>query len=460
MRIPSFVRKKMSAIARAPVSAFVVPVIAWSPLPSLAQQVAQAVDDGDRYSIHGQVTYIWQGKPGFNAEYSGDHSLLASREHGYTFSGTLFLGARLWRGAELYFNPEVVQGRTISNVQGLGGPTNGEMQKTSGPNLTLYAARAFLRQSFDLGGDDQKIASVANQVAGRARSRRVVVTIGNLAANDIFDRNDYAGDPRGEFLNWSLLTHAAWDFPADARGYTWGGAVEWYRDAWAVRAGRFEQPRWPNQLPLDARLSRHYGDQIEIEHDHAIAGQPGKVLMMGFHGRAVMARYSDALALADANANASVPSLDAVRTREHDKTGVGIDVQQALTNGIGVFARAMHADGRTETYAFSEVDRSASAGLSTRGSRWGRADDTVGMALAVNQLSSLHRDYLARGGLGFFLGDGALDYRSEHIFEAYYAMRIAKGTRLSLDWQRIGNPGYNRARGPGEAVSMRIHAEF
>lgn len=447
----------MIAFARVPASVFVA-TLACSPLPSLARQETQAADDGDRFSIHGQATYIWQGKPGFRAEYSGDHSLLATREHGYTFSGTLFLGARLWRGAEVYFNPEVVQGRTISNVQGLGGPTNGEMQKSSGPNLTLYSARAFLRQTIDLGGSDRTVGSAANQMAGTAKRRRVVVTVGNLAANDIFDRNDYAGDPRGQFLNWSLLTHAAWDFPADARGYTWGGALEWYRDAWVLRVGRFEQPKWPNQLPLDSNLSRHHGDQIEIEHDHAIAGQPGKVLLLGFHGRATMARYSDALALADTTG--ATPSLDAVRTREHDKTGIGVDVQQAITGDVGVFARTMHADGRTETYAFSEVDRSASAGVSIKGSRWGRADDTIGVAFAVNQLSSLHREYLARGGLGFFLGDGALDYRSERILEGYYALRVAKGTHLSLDWQRIESPGYNHARGPVQAVSARLHAEF
>lgn len=457
MRISSVLRKRIVASACVSVGALALPLACW-PSTSLAQQAAPSNDDGDGFSIHGQATYVYQRKAGFDAAYSGDHSLLATRENTYTFSGTLFLGARLWRGAEVYFNPEVVQGRPMSGVQGLGGPTNGEMQKISGSNLTLYAARGFVRQRFDLGGDDQKVGSGANQMAGTVKSRRVVVTVGNLATNDIFDRNDYAGDPRGQFLNWSLLTHAAWDFPADARGYTWGGAVEWYHDAWAVRAGRFEQPKWPNQLPLDSRLSRHYGDQVEIEHDHAIAGQAGKVLLMGFHGRAVMARYSDALRLADATGG--VPSLDAVRTREHDKAGFGIDVQQAIRSDLGVFARAMHADGRTETYAFSEVDSSASAGISIKGGRWGREDDTLGLALAVNRISSLHREYLARGGLGFFLGDGALDYRSERIFETYYALRIAKGTHVSLDWQRIDNPGYNHARGPVQVVSARVHAEF
>ena len=414
--------------------------------------------DGERVSLHGQSTYVWQRKPAFDAAYTGNHSLLPTRELGYTFSGTLFLGVRLWRGGEVYFNPEVTQGRSISNVQGLGGPTNGEMQKTSGPRLTLYAARGFFRQRFDLGGDDQEAVAAANQLAGTIKSRRIVVTLGNLAANDIFDRNDYAGDPRGQFLNWSLITHAAWDFPADARGYTWGGAVEWYHDAWAVRAGRFEQPKWPNQLPLDSHLSSHYGDQVEIEHDHVIAGRPGKVLVLGFHGRAVMARYSDALALSDASGD--VPSLDLVRTREHDKTGVGIDVQQAVGRDAGIFFRAMQADGKTEVDAFSEVDRSVSGGVSLKGTRWGRPDDVFGAALAINALSPLHREYLARGGLGFFLGDGALDYRNERIVELYYALRVARNTRISLDWQHIDNPGYNHARGPVQALGARFHAEF
>lgn len=405
-----------------------------------------------------QATYVWQDKHPFAAAYSGANSLSPYRETSYSFTTTAALGWRPWAGGELYFNPEAAQGVPLSNLTGLGGFTNGEMARTSGPSLTFYRARLFLRQTWGMGGDQEAVESDANQLAGSVDKRRWVLTAGNLSVTDLFDDNAYSHNPRTQFLNWSLMTHGAYDFAADARGYSWGVALEWYYDDWAVRAGRFIQPRQPNQQKLDTRIFQHYGDQVEVEHGHVIGGQPGRVRFLAFRNRAGMSRFADALELAASTGG--VPDINAVRTGEKVKYGVGLNVEQAVSPNVGLFARTSWADGRTETYAFTEIDRSLSGGLVVKGSAWGRTQDSLGFGFARNSLSRSHREYLAKGGLGFFIGDGRLNYRAETIVEAFYNLNLTKAVWITLDWQRIQNPAYNADRGPVNVASVRLHTEF
>jgi hypothetical protein len=411
----------------------------------------------EAWNAHFQTTYIWQTKPSFPALYTGDFSLRPEREKAYTFSATAAFGWRPWRGGELYFDPELVQGVPLSELRGLGGFPNGEQQKTSGPNPTLYRARLFLRQTWNHGGEKEAVESDANQLAGMVDKRRVVVTAGNLAVIDIFDNSAFAHDPRTQFLNWALFAHGAYDFAADARGYSWGAAIEYYYDDWAIRAGRFMQPAESNGLPLDTRIFTHYGDQVELEHAHTIGDQPGKLRFLAFRNKANMGGFRDALA--NAPNNGGVPDVSLVR-KERVKYGFGINAEQNLTPDIGIFARASWNDGASETFSFTEIERSLSAGAVMKGRAWNRGDDTVGIAFVRNGLSSAHRDYLAAGGHGAFIGDGKLNYRPESIVEAYYSVNVAKHAWVTLDYQRIANPAYNADRGPVNVGSMRLHAQY
>ena len=416
---------------------------------------AQEADEEKRWDARFQATYVWQQKPSFKAAYSGPNSLSPDREKAYTFSSTAYLGWRPASGLEIWFNPEVVQGVAFSGLHGLGGFPNGEQQKVSGPNPTFYRSRLFLRKTWALGGEDLPVEAEANQFAMTTKQQRLVLTTGNLAVTDVFDPNSYTHDARTQFMNWTFLTHGAFDFAADARGYSWGAALEYYRNDWAFRAGRFMQPIESNGLELDTRIARHYGDQIEIEHAHQLAGRPGQTRLLLFRNHARMGAFDDALA----SAAGGIPDLAAVR-RDQSKRGVGFAFEQEVRDDIGVFARASRHDGRTETYAFTEIDQSISAGVSIKGRAWSRAQDTLGMAVAANGLSQSHQRYLAAGGLGAFLGDGALNYGRERIGEIYYSLHLARRAWLSLDYQRIINPGYNRDRGPVSVASARMHLEF
>lgn len=418
---------------------------------------AQDMPEPERYNAKFQATYLWQTKPSFAAAYSGVNSLLPTAEKSYSFTSTAFLGLRLARDTELYFNPEVVQGVAMSGLTGLGGLTNSELQKTSGPNSKVYRARLFVRQTWNQGGERESLVSDMNQLAGSHDKNRVVLTAGNLAASDIFDLNAYAHDGRAQLMNWSFFTHGAYDFAADARGYSWGAALEYFHDSWAVRAGRFMQPRESNGLALDRSLSRHYGDQLEFEKAYSLAGQPGKARLLFFRNQAVMGGFDDALA----HAAGGVPSIEPVR-KLRSKRGLGINLEQSLNDNAGVFARLARSDGASEAYAFAEIDRSLSLGVNVKGAGWGRAQDTLALAFARNGLSGSHQAFLAAGGNGYFVGDGRLNYRPESIVEGYYSigLGVLQRTAISLGAQYIRNPAYNADRGPVRVMSVRLHTEF
>lgn len=411
----------------------------------------------ENWNFSYQSTYIWQQKQPFRVRYTGPNSLVPSRETSYSFTATAFAGYRPWTDGELYFDPELIQGKTLSNMTGLGGFPNGELAKASGSSPVAYVARLFLRQTWNLGGKSGDVESSPNQLAGSLSSRRLVLTMGKLSIIDIFGNNAYSSDPRTAFFNGALTTYGAFDYAANSRGYTMGAALEYYRDEWAVRLGRFMQPKEPNQMALDGNLIAHYGEEVEIEHDHTLGKLPGKISLLAFRNRAKMSSYLDAIAYAATHGG--VPDLNAVRTRDRVKTGLGIDLEQSVSPDLGLFARISHGDGQTETYAFTEIDSSVSGGVSLKGSNWGRQADTLGLALARNGLSAAQQAYLGLGGLGYFIGDGALSYKPETAFESYYSMNVGRGAFLSLDFQRIANPGYNADRGIVSVWGLRLHVE-
>jgi high affinity Mn2+ porin len=424
-----------------------------------AAGAAEEVSTPESWNLHFQSTYVVQHKDGFFAPYSGPQSLLPVPERAYTLSATAYLGARPWRGGEVYVNPEAIQGRTLSSLFGLAGVQNGELQKNSGVVMRGYWARAFLRQTFNLGGEQLHVDEAPNQLAGNYDTQRVVLTVGKITQTDLFEKSSYANDPRSQFLNWALITHGAWDYAADARAYTIGAAAELYWGDWAIRGGRFMEPVEANGKYLDYRIMRHHGDQLEIEHDHKIGALPGAVRVMFFRNVANAGSYRDAIDAA--NLTGGVPDVTSVR-KNSAKTGFGLSFEQSVTEDVGVFARGSNCDCKVEEYAFTEIDNIVSAGASIKGSRWSRGKDTVGIGFASSGLNRDHRDYLAAGGLGGFLGDGQLPrYARERVIEAYYNLRIAKGAYFTLGYQEITNPGYNAdRRGPVRIVGARLHLEL
>ena len=254
--------------------------------------------DESRFVARAQMTYAWTRKFGFDAPYTGPQSLVTHPESSYTLSFTGYLGTRLWEGAEFYVDPEAFQAHPLSNLFGLAGIQNGELQKASGVEIRAYLARAFVRQSFDFGGESREVPAGFNQLATHYDRRRLVFTVGKSPLTDFFERSSYANDPRTQFMNWALITYGAYDYAADARGYDIGAIAELYWDDWGVprRPWHGTHRRQRSLAPLQS-LPRH-GDQVEIEHDHVLHGQPGAVRFLAYRNLANAGNYRESVALA------------------------------------------------------------------------------------------------------------------------------------------------------------------
>jgi hypothetical protein len=431
-------------------AAFASFVLCGTPLPFAT---VHAAEEERGVELHAQATYVRQGKPGFQAQYDGPKSFVRERAYGYSFTATAFLGANFGGGWEGYFNPELSQGVPLSSLQGLGGFNNGESQRASGDVLRGYRARAFARKTWNIDGELDERESAANQVRTRYAARRFVLTAGNLAVLDIFDAVDYSRDPRTQFLNWGSLTYGAWDYPADSRGYTWGAVAEYITPAGSIRAGRFLMPVESNGLTLNRNFTTHYGDAIELERPVRLGERKAVLRALAFHNRVNAGAYRDAF-------NVASPPDVTVARRIQGKSGVGASAQVELAPDVGAYVRAGWNDGKTESYAFTEIDRSLASGVLFKGARWRRAEDSAGIAGYVNGLSKDHRDYLAAGGQGFFLADGRLSYSAEKIVEVFYSLGVLRGIWLTANFQRVTNPGYNRDRGPAQVYNLRAHVEF
>jgi hypothetical protein len=427
------------------------------------------------WNAYGQLTDIWTLKAAFPAKYTlpGFQSLSPHQELSFTETATFYIGARLWKDAEVYFVPEIIAEKPLSGLHGLGGAIqNFELQKNGKTVPLPYLSRAYLRQTFQLGGsghDDTE--SNPMQLARVDDKRRIVVTLGNFSVIDFFDKNTFSGDLRRSYLNMAFLTYGAYDFAADARGYTWGLMAEMYWDDWAFRLGRFAPPKAPNQLPIDFHVYKFYGDQVEIEHDHTILGHPGAVRVLGYRNQENMGRFDDAIAAFHGGAVAKnctqfnygamtdAPDLCFVR-KTNQKLGIGLNLEQEITPDLGVFFRGMYSDGRTEVYSFTSTDQSLSIGAVARGTPWHRVGDTVGVGWGQGWISKSHAAYLGLGGIDGFIGDGRIHQASEEVFEIYYSASLGSSAWFSLDYQRIWNPAYNSDRGPVDIFGARAHVEF
>ena len=380
---------------------------------------AQPVDAGpEQWAIHGQSTYVWAYQPAFRSSYEGAHSLPAAANGRETFDLTIFGGVRPWQGAEIWVNPEIDQGFGLGNTFGVAGYLSGEAYKLGATDPYARLARAFFRQTIDLGGESETIDPGANQLGGTQSANRVVVTIGKFPLTDMFDANKYAHDPRADFLNWSLLDLGTFDYAADSWGSTYGAAVEWYQGRWTARVGAFDLTNVPNSAYLNVPLLRQDQYVAELEERHMLWGQPGKLRALYWISFGNLGTYNDALALGAATGQ--TPATADVRHWQ-SKYGAGFNLEQQIAPDLGVFARAGWSQGSVEEDEFTDINQSASIGLSLTGGRWGRPNDTVGLAGVVNQISHAGKAYLAAGGLGGIIGDGQLSKAGpEQIVETYY----------------------------------------
>ena len=413
----------------------------------------------ENWNLYYQATSIGDYHGTFYAPYSGPLSLRDTPEYDVSLTTTLFFAARLFeQNTYLVFDPEIAGGKGFSGVDGLANPPNGEIPRVASPTPTPYIARAFIQHDFGFGGEKEHAESDENTLAGDRPMNRYSIVAGRFSMSDYFDGNDYSHDPRTQFMAWGVMYNGAWDYPADTRGYTWGIVQEVHTRNWSFRYGIAAMPKVANGSQLDRRLFRDHGQVIEAERRYSIRKRSGAIRVMPYWNRADMGNYAEALKLGEESG--TTPSVIATRRVGTLKYGIGINVQQAITSDIGFFTRLGWNDGKTESFAFTAIDRLAGGGAQVKGTRWHRKNDVVATSFTAGGISGVHAEYLAHGGLDFLIGDGTLSYDPEMVWESYYSARLIPGFYGSFDVQRDYNPAYNHDRGPVTIYSVRLHIEL
>jgi hypothetical protein len=407
-----------------------------------------------------QFTYIGQRLIAFPAAYSGPNSLKSTGDQQATDTYGLYFGSRLTRRLQAYLDLEMARGSAVSHATGLGGLTNGDVIREGTVNLGMgpYVARAYLRYLLPLGPAGAETVPAErgmDHFPGPEPATRLEIKAGKLALTDDFDQNRYANSARLQFMNWGLFNATAWDYAADTRGYTFGVLAAWVHPAWTLRAASAQMPTLANGNVFDQHFDRARGDNLELQLGPWSRGTIVRLLVYQNHAR--MGIYREAIERG--LAAGTPPDIVADDKEGRAKHGFGLNVEQPLADRgeTGLFLRLGWNDGRTEDFVFTEVDRQVSGGIQVAGNAWHRPDDRLGLGTTVHGLSRDHRDYLAAGGLGFLLGDGALRYGWEEILELYYRFQLAKAWQLSPDVQYIRDPGYNRDRGPATVLALRVN---
>ena len=413
-----------------------------------------------------QYTFIEQKQSALTSPYAGPLSLYADGDRQATHTIGVYTGWAPIPGVQLYFDAEKFMGAGVSGAAGLGGLTNGDVVRegASGIKKQFYVARLYARFLLPLGPQLTPVGRSQDQLPGSEPAVRLELKAGRLALPDDFDHNRYAGSTRSQFINWSLWANTAWDYAANTRGYTDGFMLGYVSPGWSLRYALFRMPLYANGQTLET-LARARGENLELT-----LSPPALttiVRLLAYRNTARMGDYRAALALAAQTG--SVPDVAANDREGRRKYGFGFTAEQPLADEgeTGVFVRLGWNDGATESFAFTEVDRQASAGGQLSGAHWRRSDDRFGIAAVIEALSAAHRDYLAAGGSGFLLDDGRLNYAHEQILESYYraqwAWSLGAGAlraQLGPDFQYIRNPGFNRDRGPVRLYALRVHLEY
>ena len=430
----------------------------------MAQQQAATNPDQDHpaqpenWNLFYQATSVGQYHGTFHAPYEGPFSLQDYPERDVSLTTTLFFGLRLPGETQFYFDPEIAGGKGFSNVNGIANSPNGEIPRVASATPKPYIARLYLTHDFGFGEEKERIESDENQLAGERPMVRYMIVLGRFTVTDFFDNNRYSHDPRTQFLPWGVMFNGAWDYPADTRGYTWGWVHEFHTRNWSLRYGSAAEPRTANGPRFDRRLLRNRGDMFEQERRYSIGVHGGALRVLEYINHATAGTYADALRLSEATGTA--PDVTATRRVGTRKYGTGISFDQEIRSDIGFFIRLGWNDGKTESFAFTAIDRLAGGGLSVKGTRWRRKDDVVGSSLTASGLSGVHALYLARGGSDFLIGDGKLSYAPEYVWDTYYNARLLPGFFVGYDLQAVRNPAYNHDRGPVWISSIRLHLEL
>lgn len=413
-----------------------------------------------RYSLHGQATLLSQYHFNLKAAYSGDNSLLTTEPAANSISTTLFFNYKIADKTYFVFNPEMAGGKGLSKTLGIAGFPNGEVYRVGDPTPKPFIGRLYFEKRFALSSEKIKVDEDVNQIGEITNKDYLSIIAGKFSLTDFFDDSQISHDPRSQFFNWALMGNGGWDYPANTRGYTMGAVVQAVYHDFALRTALTTVPIDANGPELQFKWAKAMGFVIEFEKTHLFQQSEKQftTLHMGyFINLANMGNYRESISKGYLT-NMAPNILD---SRQYGRSKWGF--YASADNHFGpyhLFFKASINDGKNETWAFTEIDKSFTTGFQLDGDIWKRNQDKFAIAYINNNLSADHKSYLENGGYGFLIGDGKLNYGAEQIIEAYYSMHLTKQIFLSPDYQFVWNPAYNKDRGPVHIVGLRLHADF
>ncbi len=412
-----------------------------------------------RYWVSGQINFIFQTNPPFDAAYSGTNSFRNRYEKATSRVMTLFTGLKLNDSTELLVSVEETGGRGLSDALGLAGFVNLDVVRNPDLGQAPYLARAMVHKVFALSKNKVEVDRGPLSGFTQLPARRIEVRFGKFSLADFFDLNTVGTDSHFQFLNWTIDNNGAWDYAADTRGYTVGAIVAYESPTWGFHFAEALMPTVANGIDLQWNLRRARAENFEFILHRGLVSRNGVIRLLAYNNSANMGIYR----IANQNFLAGLtptPEITAHPLQITGKYGFALNIEQQLNSWVSAYGRFGWNNGRTESYAYTEVDQSVQLGLGFYGNGWKRKFDRGGVAFVSNAIKKDHQKYLALGGLGFLLGDGGLTYGRETIFESYYTAHVWRGFYLGPDVQHINNPGYNRVRGPVFVGGLRVHLEF
>lgn len=437
-------------------------VPAWASHAKLKNQVPLPffVDDDNPLStltMTGVNVNVLQGFPTFN---NGEEKVKGSVQ--YSNKEALFLGMHLWKGATVVFNPEMYYGYNPSNNIGVASSVNSATARVESQSPYLQVQRLFLQQVIDLGGNKTKVnneggrsqalEALTNQINNETTENNLTITVGKFGIGDIFDDNIYSHDPSRHFMNTSFNSMENVDYAGNAWGTTIGAAVEWQKDWWTLRAGIFQGSELPPSNNLEPVALKSYMLIGEAEARYDIGNQPGNIKFLGYqdHGYLNMiGEYNGAASVYDI-----LPFFAKERMQRHTKLGFGINVQQQITDGVGMFIRA---GWDNKTYDFNDITQGINGGFVFSGKLWDRPFDEIGIAIGYNSMTggTSYKD-----GIFTRIGTGSIKFSPESVFETYYKFSPFKGFELTADYQFVQNPNFLKNSDTAHVFGIRLRTSF
>jgi high affinity Mn2+ porin len=413
-----------------------------------------------RFWISGQSNFIFQTHPDFPAKYTGQNSLLPRYEKATSRVLTLFTGVKLDKSTEVIVDIEETGGAGLSQSLGVAGFPNLDVVRNPLLSKAPYLARAMIDKVFSFSDEKMENERGPLSIFDELPVRHLEIRAGKFGMVDFFDLNSVGSDSHLQFSNWSVDNNGAYDYAADTRGYTWGVVADYEDRNWGLRFGECLMPKVANGIDLVWNLRKAHSENIEFELRYGlIPKKHGVIRLLGFSNHANMGLYRDAVAQFEEGITA-VPDITAHPWQTTQKYGFGVNIEQSLTPDLVAFGRWGWNNGRAESFAYTEIDSTFLEGLGLYGTRWHRKQDRAGIAFDSNAISKDHQSYLAHGGYGFIIGDGALNYGRENILETYYTAHVWRGIYVAPGLQHIVNPGYNKDRGPVVVPTFRLHLEY